>query len=164
LVIAQGRTSAIVRGIAVIFGANELRDFVAGRSEGRGEGTLPRSGERFRIVHDDLDLQMAVIGTADALYRMQFLGVRNAGERQPAFVVISGGVYDQSVAFPMPNGMPFPCRVHILGMPAAIEKDLAVARSVRFVENDDQRKSLNEFVRERPRMGAALAGRQNPPG
>src|SRR5579864_7413002 len=66
--------------------------------------------------------------------------------RNPALVIEADGVYDQRVALPLTNRVPFPCGVEVLGMSSAIQEDLPIVCRVDLIEDHKQGGSLDHFV------------------
>src|SRR5215471_3615195 len=65
----------------------------------------PRLFKGARIVHGDLDLQVAQIRPPEALGHALYLGLRKAVEADPGEGVQSNRVDRQRVSFPAPDGM-----------------------------------------------------------
>src|SRR5262245_33379172 len=72
-----------VRGVPVVFGADELLQLDVGRERGV-QGRRPPLLKRTRIVERDLDFQMTEIGTPQTLDDVQLVAVRLAAETKPA--------------------------------------------------------------------------------
>src|SRR5208283_4764118 len=112
---ANGARAALSRMscILVVLSANVFADLIA-HQQRRSHLEAPRFGICTRIVDRGLDLQMPQVWPPDALYHVELFRTR-VRNRGPAFVVHSGGVHYQRVAFPSADGMSHPRGIGIRG-------------------------------------------------
>src|SRR5215471_106909 len=96
-----------------------------------------------------LDLEGAKIRPPVVFDHVQFFAVRHALSIQPGLVVEPDRIDDKRIALPPGDGISHPQRLEIFRMSAAVEKELPVAVNITFIENDNERWSLYEFLRER---------------
>src|ERR1700722_6474594 len=76
--------------------------------------------------------------------------------RDPGSVVKTDRIDHERVSFPMTDRMPHPFGIHIFGMAAPVEKNLAMAGDVVLKEHDKQGRGLHQLVRKRrPGVGYA---------
>src|SRR5690348_6989641 len=68
---------------------------------------------------------------------------------EPKLVVESHGIDNQRVSLPHASGIAEPRWIQILGMAAAVHKDLPVGMYVAFDQKEDEFGSLNDFERKR---------------
>ena len=88
-----------VRQDGVVFPADELDQFIVGHQTlVRSYG--PRLGIRLGIVHRHFDLKSPVVGPADALRHMSFVGHRAAVFIDPRVIQEACRLHHQRVAFP----------------------------------------------------------------
>ena len=119
-------------------------------------------GDRFRvglrIVDGHFDVQVPEVPAPEAFDHAQRVAVRMAHPIEPAPVVEANGVDDQRVARPRADRIAHPSRLRIRRQLAAIQENLAEHR-VLLVEDDNQPRRLDDFVRKRDRAESRHPGR-----
>src|SRR5262245_23177719 len=105
-------------------------------------------GESLGVIEGDFDLKMAQVRTAVSLGDVQLFAMRHALAVQPRLVIEPDRVDDQNVAFPFRDRVAHPERLQIYGVPAAVQEQLPLAVHIAFIQNDDERRRLNELLRK----------------
>ena len=138
-----------VRQDGVVFPTDELDQFIVGHQTlVRSYG--PRPGIGLGIVHGHFDIESPVVGPADALRHMRFVGHRAAVFIDPRVIQEAGRLHHQRVAFPPSNRVAVPPGLNIvfIGQRTAVCEDLPRA-SVRLREHHNLARVLNELARLR---------------
>ena len=115
---------ALRRFFIAILEADELVEFCA-RYEACVFGIRLWALQSFRIVHGDLDIQMADITPVKAFRHAQGFAVTGAGIVEPSLVVKARSFHHERIAFPLSDRVSHPGRLRIFGKRAAIGEHLA---------------------------------------
>src|SRR5215469_15138385 len=123
-------------------------------------GESPGFREGLGIVNDVLDGQMTQVRTGDAFDHFHIARVRDTGFINPGDVVLSDRLDDESVAFPMADGIAEPSVLDLRIMRTAIQEDFSPDMRSAFVYDDEHVFCLNEAPWVRRGAHARNARRQ----
>src|SRR5581483_7714154 len=126
-----------VLAVVFVFLADEFVDFREVGTQREGAGHLPGLGEDVGVFEGGLVLQGVVIGARKALDDMERLGVLEAADL--GLVVEADGIDDESVAFPMADGIAHPGWVRVDGVRAAAGGNDAERAGVLMQDGDGKR-------------------------
>jgi len=119
-----------------------------------GQRDGPRLGIKLGILECHRPLDVVFIDRLKALHQMQLIAVLVAGRVEPSTIVEPDCVDDQSVAFPMTDGIAKPGLVRILGMAATVSVDDAEGALILEEEGHDCG-SLNDLERHKTGLDSA---------
>jgi len=105
---------------------------------------IPRLCQSFRVFDRDIELKIILIHALESLGNVQLIAMRPSRAIEPAFVIEADGVHNQSVAFPMADGITHVTGRDVVGMFAPVSENMAHGMVI-FVEQDDFFRSLHDL-------------------
>ena len=97
------------------------------------ERRLPRLGQRHRVFHGDVQLEVIAIHAAEPFGHLQLLAVRMAKTVEPRLVVEANRFHDEVIALPSADRVAHPKRVELVGHQFAAVREHAPDRVVVLV-------------------------------